>query len=80
MGMPQHKVAVIGSGIAGMAVARSLAPDASVTLFEAERWFGGHAHTVDAVPDAFEPDVDRVGVAAEPAFGLEQRDARVRRQ
>jgi predicted NAD/FAD-binding protein len=42
-----RRVAVVGSGIAGLTVARSLSGDAAVTLFEAERWFGGHAHTVD---------------------------------
>ena len=58
MGMPQRKVAVVGSGIAGMAVARSLAPDARVTLFEAERWFGGHAHTVDVRLEGVRHGVD----------------------
>ena len=58
MGMPQRKVAVVGSGIAGMAVARSLAPDAHVTLFEAERWFGGHAHTVDVRLEGIRHGVD----------------------
>lgn len=47
MRAPQRKLAVVGSGIAGMAVARALALEAKVTLFEAERWFGGHAHTVE---------------------------------
>jgi len=42
-----RRVAVVGSGSSGLAVAHALAPDASVTLFEAERWFGGHAHSVD---------------------------------
>jgi len=41
------RVAVIGSGIAGLAAARSLAPFARATLFEAADWFGGHTHTVD---------------------------------
>jgi predicted NAD/FAD-binding protein len=40
-------VAVVGSGIAGLSVAHALAREAQVSLFEAEDWFGGHAHTVD---------------------------------
>ena len=41
------KVAVVGSGIAGLAVAHELNDHAEVTLFEAADYFGGHAHTVD---------------------------------
>ena len=41
------RIAVIGSGIAGLAAARGLTPHAQVTLFEASERFGGHAHTVD---------------------------------
>jgi len=41
------RVAVIGSGIAGLAAARGLVAGARVTLFEAAGWFGGHTHTVD---------------------------------
>lgn len=41
------KVAVIGSGIAGLAAAHRLAPHARLTLFEAGTHFGGHTHTVD---------------------------------
>ena len=44
---PRRRVAVVGSGIAGLAAARTLAPHAAVTLFEADARFGGHAHTVD---------------------------------
>ena len=42
-----RRVAVVGSGISGLAAAHSLAGEAAITLFEAEAWFGGHAHTVD---------------------------------
>ena len=41
------RVAVVGSGIAGLAVAHELNRNAGVTLFEAADYFGGHTHTVD---------------------------------
>ena len=41
------KVAVIGSGVAGLAAAHRLAPHARLTLFEAGTHFGGHTPTVD---------------------------------
>ncbi|KPF51124.1 NADH-ubiquinone oxidoreductase subunit 6 [beta proteobacterium AAP121] len=41
------RVAVIGSGITGLASAHELSKDARVTLFEADNYFGGHTHTVD---------------------------------
>lgn len=42
-----RRVAVVGSGIAGLAAALALKGQARVTLFEASTWFGGHAHTVE---------------------------------
>ena len=41
------RVAVVGSGISGLATAHELAQHAQVTLFEAGSHFGGHTHTVD---------------------------------
>jgi uncharacterized protein len=41
------KIAIIGSGIAGLAVAHTLRDQAALTLFEAGDYFGGHTHTVD---------------------------------
>ena len=43
----QQRVAIVGSGIAGLAAAHSLEGLAAVTLFEAGNYFGGHTHTVD---------------------------------
>ncbi len=41
------RVAIVGSGIAGLAAAYRLRGQASVTLFESGDYFGGHTHTVD---------------------------------
>ncbi|TFV90882.1 FAD-dependent oxidoreductase [Oxalobacteraceae bacterium OM1] len=53
------KVAVVGSGIAGLASAWQLARDGhDVALFEAADYFGGHAHTVDVTVDGHRFGVD----------------------
>lgn len=44
---PLPRVAIVGSGISGLAVAHTLAGLADITLFEAGSYFGGHTHTVD---------------------------------
>lgn len=43
------RVAVVGSGIAGLAAAHTLRGSAQVTLYEAGGHFGGHANTVDVI-------------------------------
>jgi uncharacterized protein len=43
----QRKIAIVGSGISGLASAHALREHADITLFEAGSYFGGHTHTVD---------------------------------
>jgi len=54
----RRRVAVIGSGIAGLSVAWQLADEADITLYEAGSHFGGHAHTVDLTLDGVTHGVD----------------------
>ncbi len=49
----RQRVAVIGSGIAGLSAAHHLNQHVDLSLFEAGSYFGGHTHTVDvALPTA----------------------------
>ena len=41
------RVAIVGSGISGLAAAHALVDHVDVSLFEAGDYFGGHTHTVD---------------------------------
>ena len=41
------KVAIVGSGISGLAAAHALSGSAQVALLEAGNYYGGHTHTVD---------------------------------
>jgi predicted NAD/FAD-binding protein len=56
------KVAVVGSGIAGLSAAHQLAPHVALTLFESDAHFGGHAHTVD---------VSLPGAQGDTVFGVD---------
>ncbi len=54
----RRRIAVIGSGAAGLAAAWSLAKRHDVHLFEADDRLGGHAHTVDLNLDGGQIPVD----------------------
>ncbi|NNC43917.1 MAG: NAD(P)-binding protein [Acidimicrobiia bacterium] len=41
------RIAIIGTGIAGLGAAHRLRDAVDLTLFEANDWVGGHTHTVD---------------------------------
>jgi uncharacterized protein len=52
------KIAIIGSGIAGLACAYALRDKAQLTVFEADGRLGGHANTVDVMLDGKTYGVD----------------------
>lgn len=53
------KIGIVGSGIAGLACAYRLVQTGhDVSLFEANDYFGGHAHTVDVTLDGITHGVD----------------------
>ncbi|SDS18896.1 NAD(P)/FAD-dependent oxidoreductase [Pseudomonas oryzae] len=52
------KIAIIGSGIAGLTSAYLLNRRHEVTLFEASDWIGGHTHTVDVRLDGRDYAID----------------------
>ncbi|MFK7816474.1 MAG: NAD(P)/FAD-dependent oxidoreductase [Gammaproteobacteria bacterium] len=41
------KIAIIGSGIAGLTAAHLLHPDHDITVYESDSYVGGHANTID---------------------------------
>ncbi len=54
----RKKIAIIGSGIAGMSAAWLLNRDNDITVFEADDHIGGHSNTVDAGKDGKPLPVD----------------------
>lgn len=57
-GAQGKRIAVIGSGIAGLSAAWLLSRRHAVTLFEANDYLGGHTHTVDVSLDGITAPVD----------------------
>lgn len=55
---PDARVAVVGSGISGLAAAWLLGQRHHVTLFEADTRLGGHTNTVDVAVDGVSAPVD----------------------
>ena len=44
--MSRERIAIVGTGISGMACARFLSREHDVTVFEKDDRVGGHSHTV----------------------------------
>ena len=55
--MSRPRIAVVGSGIAGLGAAHRLAPHCDITVFEADARLGGHANTVDVTLPGPDGDV-----------------------
>lgn len=53
--MSRRRIAVVGSGIAGLSAAHILQREADVTLYEADSRLGGHAHTHDLLDASGDP-------------------------
>lgn len=53
--LPRKRIAIVGGGISGLSAAYFLSLRHDVTLFEAERRLGGHAHSVLAGRDGGQP-------------------------
>lgn len=56
------KIAVVGSGIAGLSAAYHLRDIAHITVFEAGDYFGGHTNTVDVTLATANGQLDTIGV------------------
>jgi predicted NAD/FAD-binding protein len=61
------RIAVIGSGIAGLACARLLSRRHEVTLFEANDYLGGHTHTHEVEQDGKPYRIDTGFIVHNPA-------------
>ncbi len=78
------KVAIVGTGISGLVVARQLFGRHDLTIFEADRRIGGHSHTVDVDVDGEHVSVDTGFIVFNdrnyPAFSALLRDLGVATQ
>ena len=54
----RKKIAIIGTGIAGLSAAWLLNENHDLTVFEADDYIGGHSHTVDVTVDDLQFPVD----------------------
>jgi predicted NAD/FAD-binding protein len=55
---PRQRIAIIGTGIAGLTAAYRLAPVADITVFEANPQIGGHTATIDVDVDGRDYAID----------------------
>ena len=63
------KIAIVGSGISGLAAAHALRGRANITLYEAGGYFGGHTHTVDVtLPSAAGPNSSSITHGIDTGF------------
>src|SRR3546814_2658308 len=54
----RHRIAVVGAGVSGLGAAWALAQRHDVTVFEANRYAGGHSNTVTVDYDGHSIPVD----------------------
>ena len=52
------RIAIVGTGIAGLTTAHLLSRQHDLTVFEAGDWIGGHTHTVDVAVDGRSHAID----------------------
>ena len=56
--MSKQRIAIVGSGIAGLTAAHLLSRKHDITVFEANDYIGGHTHTVPVEMDSRQYEID----------------------
>ncbi len=56
--MSSQRIAIVGSGIAGLTAAHLLARKHDICVFEANDYIGGHTHTVPVEMEGFQHEID----------------------